>query len=357
VFVIGAGVAGLAAIGAASGLGAIVRANDTRPEVADQVKSMGGEFVAVDYKEEGSGVGGYAKVMSEAFQQAQRATFAKQAKEVDIIITTALIPGKPAPKLITADMVQSMKPGSVIVDLASEQGGNCELTVPGEVAVRHGVTIIGYADLPSRLSRQASTLYATNLLRLIEELCKNKDGAINVNMDDEVIRGATVIKDGAITWPPPPPKLSATPAAAAVAAAAKPVAAPAKVHGHGSGAPVSGVRSALLFGIAALLFLLIGAYAPAAFLGHFTVFVLACFIGYMVVWNVTPSLHTPLMSVTNAISSIIAIGALVQIAPPLAAEGGHDWIRWLALIGIALTAINMFGGFAVTRRMLAMFRK
>jgi NAD(P) transhydrogenase subunit alpha len=359
VFVIGAGVAGLAAIGAASGLGAIVRANDTRPEVADQVKSMGGEFVAVDYKEEGSGVGGYAKVMSEGFQKAQRDTFARQAMEVDIIITTALIPGKPAPKLITAGMVESMKPGSVIVDLASEQGGNCELTVPGEVVVRHGVTIIGYTDLPSRLSKQSSTLYATNLLRLTEELCKTKDGNIDVNMEDEVIRGATVIKEGNITWPPPPPKLSAAPAAAP--AAAKPAAAPAaKGHGHGpSGEQVSGTKMAILFGIAAAIFWAIGAYAPAAFLGHFTVFVLACFVGYMVVWNVTPSLHTPLMSVTNAISSIIAIGALVQIAPPLTAgiERPGDVIRWLAVVGIVLTTINMFGGFAVTRRMLAMFRK
>ncbi len=355
VFVIGAGVAGLAAIGAASGLGAIVRANDTRPEVADQVKSMGGEFVAVDYTEEGSGVGGYAKVMSEGFQKAQRETFAKQAKDVDIIITTALIPGKPAPKLITAEMVQSMRPGSVIVDLAAEQGGNCELTEPGAVVVRHGVTIIGYTDLPSRLARQSSTLYATNLLRLTEELCKNKDGNINVNMDDEVIRGTTVIKEGSITWPPPPPKLSAAPAAVKPAAAPPPP----KAHGHGGGEPASGARIAILFGVAAVLFWLIGAYAPAAFLGHFTVFVLACFVGYMVVWNVTPALHTPLMSVTNAISSIIAIGALVQIAPPLAGgiERPGDWIRWLAVIGIVLTAINMFGGFAVTRRMLAMFRK
>ena len=358
VFIIGAGVAGLAAIGAASGLGAIVRANDTRPEVADQVKSMGGEFVAVDYKEEGSGVGGYAKLMSEGFQKAQRETFAKQAREVDIIITTALIPGKPAPKLITAEMVQSMKPGSVIVDLASEQGGNCELTEPGQVVVKHGVTIIGYTDLPSRLAKQSSTLYGTNLLRLLEELCKNKDGTINVNMEDEVIRGATVIKEGNITWPPPPPKLSAAPA---TPAATKPVApVPTKGgHGHGSGEPASGSRIAVLFGIAALLFWIVGAYAPAAFLGHFTVFVLACFVGYMVVWNVTPSLHTPLMSVTNAISSIIAIGALVQVAPPLSAgiERPGDWIRWLAVIGIVLTSINMFGGFSVTRRMLAMFRK
>jgi NAD(P) transhydrogenase subunit alpha len=357
VFVIGAGVAGLAAIGAASGLGAIVRANDTRPEVADQVKSMGGEFVAVNYQEEGSGTGGYAKVMSEGYQKTQREVFARQAMDVDIIITTALIPGKPAPKLITAGMVETMRPGSVIVDLAAEQGGNCELTVPGEVVVRHGVTIIGYTDLPSRLSKQSSTLYATNLLRLTEELCKNKDGTINVNFDDEVIRGTTVLKQGEVTWPPPPPKLSAAPAQAP---AAKPVTPPAKAHGHGAPSePASGGRIAVLFCVAALLFWLIGAYAPAAFLGHFTVFVLACFVGYMVVWNVTPSLHTPLMSVTNAISSIIAIGALVQIAPPVAmgVERPADWVRWLAVIGIVLTTVNMFGGFAVTRRMLAMFRK
>jgi len=358
VFVIGAGVAGLAAIGAASGLGAIVRANDTRPEVGDQVVSMGGEFVTVNYEEEGAGVGGYAKVMSEAFQKAQREVFAKQAKEVDIIITTALIPGKPAPKLITADMVQSMKPGSVIVDMAAEQGGNCELTEPGQVVVRHGVTIIGYTDLPSRLAKQSSTLYATNLFRLSEELCKGKDGVIDVNMEDEVIRGTTVIKDGAVTWPPPAPKLSAVPPAAK-AAAARPVAAP-KGHGHGgSGAPMPARTIAIFLVVGALLFWFIGAHAPSAFLAHFTVFVLACFVGYMVIWNVTPALHTPLMSVTNAISSIIAIGALVQVAPPIAAaaERPEAWILGLAVLSIALVAINMFGGFAVTQRMLEMFRK
>jgi len=358
VFVIGAGVAGLAAIGTASGLGAIVRANDTRPEVGDQVKSMGGEFVNVDYQEEGSGVGGYARVMSEGFLQAQADVFAKQAKDVDIIITTALIPGKPAPRLITAEMVKSMKPGSVIVDLAAEQGGNCELTVPHEVTVRHGVTIIGYSDLPSRLSRQSSTLYATNLLRLAEELCKTKDGIIHVNMEDEVLRGTTVIKEGGITWPPPPPKISAAPPVAARAAPA----APAAKKGHGgASAPAAGRSVAILFAIGAALFWFIGANAPAAFVSHFTVFVLACFVGYMVVWNVTPALHTPLMSVTNAISSIIAIGALVQVAPPFAAEAGADrpeiWILGLAVTALALTSINMFGGFAVTRRMLQMFRK
>jgi NAD(P) transhydrogenase subunit alpha len=357
VFIAGAGVAGLAAIGTAAGLGAIVRANDTRAEVADQVKSLGGEFVKVEYEEEGSGGGGYAKVMSEGFQQAQREMYAKQAREVDIIITTALIPGKPAPKLITAEMVQSMKPGSVIVDMAAERGGNCELTEPGKAVVKHGVTIVGYTDLNSRLAKQSSTLYANNLYRLTEELCKTRDGTINVNMDDDAIRGLTVIKDGEITWPAPALKLPA--AAPKPAAAVK--AAPPKAHGRG-GAPASSGKTAVLFGVVALLFLLIGAYAPAAFLGHFTVFVLACFVGYMVVWNVTPALHTPLMSVTNAISSIITIGALVQIAPPVGLLSGFvdrpdEWIRWLAVVAMALTAVNMFGGFAVTRRMLSMFRK
>ena len=351
VFIAGAGVAGLAAIGTAAGLGAIVRANDTRAEVADQVVSLGGEFVKVDYEEEGSGGGGYAKVMSEGFLQAQRDMYAKQAREVDIIITTALIPGKPAPKLITAEMVKSMKPGSVIVDMAAERGGNCELTVPGEAVVRHGVTIVGYTDLASRLAKQSSTLYGTNLWRLAEELCKAKDGIANINMEDEAIRGLTVTKEGSITWPPPPPKQVAAPAAAKPAAPAQAK----KGHGHGGGGePMAGSKLAIVFGVAALMFWFVGANAPGAFLAHFTVFVLACFVGYMVVWNVTPALHTPLMSVTNAISSIIAIGALVQIAPP---AGTTDWIRWLAVAGIVLTTINMFGGFAVTQRMLAMFRK
>ncbi|MHB1360049.1 MAG: Re/Si-specific NAD(P)(+) transhydrogenase subunit alpha [Rhodocyclaceae bacterium] len=361
VFIAGAGVAGLAAIGAAASLGAIVRANDTRAEVADQVVSLGGEFVKVDYEEEGSGGGGYAKVMSEGFQQAQREMYAKQAREVDIIITTALIPGKPAPRLISAAMVESMKPGSVIVDMAAEQGGNCELTEPGQVVVRHGVTLIGYTDLVSRLARQSSTLYATNLFRLTEELCKTQsvksDGTIDINMEDDAIRGLTVIKEGNITWPPPPLKQSAAPPAKPAA----PVAAAKKGHGHGApSAPLAGTTLAIMFGVAAALFWFVGAHAPASFLAHFTVFVLACFVGYMVVWNVTPALHTPLMSVTNAISSIIAIGALVQIAPPLADLGTgrpDEWIRWIAFVGIALTAVNMFGGFAVTRRMLAMFQK
>ncbi|WP_233887075.1 Re/Si-specific NAD(P)(+) transhydrogenase subunit alpha [Paraburkholderia flagellata] len=358
VFIAGAGVAGLAAIGTAASLGAIVRANDTRAEVADQVKSLGGEFVKVDYDEEGSGGGGYAKVMSEGFQHAQRAMYAQQARDADIIITTALIPGKPAPKLITAEMVQSMKPGSVIVDMAAEQGGNCELTVPGEAVVRHGVTIVGYTDLASRLARQSSTLYGNNLLRVVEELCKTKDGTINVDFDDDAIRGLTVIKEGNITWPPPPikpPAVAPKPQPAATAAAAAPK------KGHGSSEPMSAKSLAIAFGIGALAFLMVGLFAPTTFLSHFTVFVLACFVGYMVIWNVTPSLHTPLMSVTNAISSIIAIGALVQVAPPLGGSAAGDrrsgLILGLAVGALALTAVNMFGGFAVTRRMLAMFRK
>jgi NAD(P) transhydrogenase subunit alpha len=295
--------------------------------------------------------------MSDAFLQAQRETFMRQAKEVDIIITTALIPGKPAPKLITAEMVKSMKPGSVIVDMAAEQGGNCELTEPGKAVVKHGVTIVGYTDLASRMARQSSTLYGTNLFRLTEELCKTKDGVINVNMEDDAIRGLTVVKNGEITWPAP-----------ALAAAPKPAAAPAaapaakKGHGHGEpSGPMPAGKLLVVAAVAAVLFVLVGAYAPAAFLSHFTVFVLACFVGYMVVWNVTPSLHTPLMSVTNAISSIIAIGALVQIAPPVDAAGAasrpNTLILTMAVIALVLTAINMFGGFAVTRRMLAMFRK
>ena len=354
VFIAGAGVAGLAAIGAAASLGAIVRANDTRAEVADQVVSLGGEFVKVNYEEEGSGGGGYAKVMSEGFQAAQREMYAQQTKECDIIITTALIPGKPAPKLITAEMVRNMKPGSVIVDMAAEQGGNCELTEPGKAVVKHGVTIVGYTDLASRMARQSSTLYGTNLFRLTEELCKTKDGVINVNMEDDAIRGLTVIKEGAITWPAPPLVVAAKPAP-------KPAAAPTAKKGHGHGepsGPMPAGQLAIVAGVAAVLFFLVGAYAPAAFLSHFTVFVLACFVGYMVVWNVKPALHTPLMSVTNAISSIIAIGALVQISPIAnAAARPNTLIIVLASIALVLTAINMFGGFAVTQRMLAMFRK
>ena len=344
VFIIGAGVAGLAAIGAANGLGAIVRATDTRPEVGDQIRSLGAEFVPVEYQEEGTGVGGYAKVMSEGYQRAQLAMIAKQCQEVDVVITTALIPGKPAPRLITAEMVQSMQPGSVIVDLAAEQGGNCELTVPGEVVERHGVRIIGYTDLPSRMARQSSQLYATNLLRLIEELTPAKDGNMLVNMDDEMIRGATVIKEGEITWPPPPPKLSAAPPGA------KPAAAPVPPAPKKPLIPAA-LQSLVVLAVGGLALAWLGTVAPPAFMAHLMVFVLACFVGYMVIWNVTPALHTPLMSVTNAISSIIAIGALIQISAP------GFLLTVLAIAALILTTINMAGGFWVTQRMLRMFRR
>jgi len=344
VLVIGAGVAGLSALGAASGLGAIVRAFDTRPEVRDQVKSMGAEFLELNFREEGSGVGGYAKQMSPEFIKAEMELFAKQAKEVDIIITTALIPGKPAPKLITAEMVRSMKPGSVIVDMASEQGGNCELTEPGKVVVKHGVTLIGYTDLPSRLAKQSSQLYGTNLWRLLEEMTPQKNGELTINMDDEVIRGATVVKAGEITWPPPAPKLSAAPPSAAAAKPAAPAAAAAP-----AAKSKRGPLLAIILGGLALL--AIGQYAPAAFMGQFTVFVLAIFVGYMVVWNVSASLHTPLMSVTNAISGIIAIGAILQIS------SGSWIVQLLAAGAILVSTINIVGGFWVTQRMLNMFRK
>ncbi len=298
----------------------------------------------LDFKEEGAGVGGYAKVMSPEFIKAEMALFAAQAKEVDIIITTALIPGKPAPKLITAEMVKSMKAGSVIVDLASEQGGNCELTEPGRVAKTHGVTIIGYTDMPSRLAAQSSQLYATNLRHLLTDMCPKKDGELVVNFDDEVVRGATVVKGHEITWPPPPPKLSAAPAVPKPAAPANKAAGVEREKPSAAGTVV-----ALVVAAAALIGL--GYVAPPDFMPHFTVFVLAVFVGYMVVWNVTPALHTPLMSVTNAISSIIIIGGLLQIS------SAEPLVMWIAGLTVTLTSINIAGGFAVTRRMLEMFRK
>jgi len=341
VLVIGAGVAGLAAIGAAHSMGAIVRSFDTRPEVKEQIESMGAEFLMLDFaNEDGTGEGGYAKVMSAEFIAAEMALFAAQAREVDIIITTALIPGKPAPRLITAAMVESMQDGSVIVDLAAEQGGNCELTEPGKVATHHGVTVIGYTDLPSRLATQSSQLYATNLRHLLTDLTPGKDGQIVVNMEDEVIRGATVCKDGQTTWPPPAPKLSAAPA--------KPKPAPAPVAEEKKPSVVGPLIGMVVAGLALLG---LGAVAPPSFMAHFTVFVLACFVGYMVIWNVKPALHTPLMSVTNAISSIIVIGALLQISSEVEA------VKWTAAATVLLTSVNIFGGFAVTRRMLEMFRR
>lgn len=340
VLVIGAGVAGLAAIGAAKSMGAIVRAFDTRPEVKEQIESMDAEFLMLDFKEDGSGSGGYAKTMSKEFIEAEMALFARQALEVDIIITTALIPGKPAPQLITAEMVESMKPGSIIVDLAAEQGGNCALTEKDQVVVKHGVTLIGYTNLPSRLANQASQLYATNLRHLLTDLTPEKDGNLFVNMEDEVIRGATIIKAGEITWPAPPPKLSAAPAVAVNNVPSTELVKPKSVVEKWLPILVAGV---VLFGV--------GSSAPESFLSHFTVFVLACFVGYQVIWNVSPSLHTPLMSVTNAISGIIVIGALVQVSAPQAI------IQILSGLAILIASINIVGGFWVTRRMLEMFRK
>jgi NAD(P) transhydrogenase subunit alpha len=341
VLVIGAGVAGLAAIGAAKSMGAIVRSFDTRPEVKEQVESMDAEFLMLDFADEdGAGEGGYAKVMSDEFIKAEMALFAEQAEDVDIIITTALIPGKPAPRLITADMVASMKDGSVIVDLAAEQGGNCELTEPDKVVQKNGVSIIGYTDLPSRLAAQSSQLYGTNLRHLLTDMTPEKDGNAVVDMNDEVIRGATVCTGGETTWPPPPPKLSAAPQKA------EPAPMPAVVEKKPS---IAGPIVATIIGGLALLGL--GAVAPESFMAHFTVFVLACFVGYMVIWNVSPALHTPLMSVTNAISSIIVIGALMQISST------NNVIMWVAVLTVLITSINIAGGFAVTRRMLEMFRK
>ena len=343
VLVIGAGVAGLAAIGAARSMGAIVRAFDTRPEVKEQVESMDAEFLMLDFDDEdGSGEGGYAKVMSDEFIKAEMALFAEQARDVDIIVTTALIPGKPAPRLITAEMVASMKDGSVVVDLAAEQGGNCELTVPDEVVVKHGVSIIGYTDLPSRLATQASQLYATNLRHLLTDMTPAKDGQLVLDLEDEVIRGATICTGGETIWPPPAPKLSVAPPKA------EPAPAPV-VEKAEEKRSVIGPLLAMALGGLALLGL--GAVAPPSFMAHFTVFVLACFVGYMVIWNVTPALHTPLMSVTNAISSIIIIGALLQIS------SADKLIMWIAAFTVLITSVNIAGGFAVTRRMLDMFRK
>ncbi len=344
VLVIGAGVAGLAAIGAAHSLGAVVRAFDTRLEVADQIKSMGGEFLKLDFKQEdGSSSDGYAKVMSDEFIKAEMELFAKQAKEVDIIITTAAIPGKPAPRLITKEMVESMKSGSVIVDLASATGGNCELTVEGKITTTaNGVKIIGYSDLAARLPAQSSQLYGTNLVNLAKLLCKNKDGQINIDFEDVVLRNMTVTKDGEVTFPPPKISVSAAPAA-------KPAAAPQqKVEQR----QVSKKLKVSCVAALVIAFALIGLFAPEKFLPHFTVFVLACVCGYYVVWNVTHSLHTPLMSVTNAISGIIVVGAVLQIS-----SGSSIIISIFAFIGVLIASINIFGGFAVTRRMLAMFRK
>ncbi|WP_163834250.1 Re/Si-specific NAD(P)(+) transhydrogenase subunit alpha [Spartinivicinus ruber] len=354
ILIIGAGVAGLAAVGTAKSMGAIVKAFDTRPIVKEQVESLGGEFLTVDIEEDGSGSGGYAKEMSQSFIDAEMALFREQAKDVDIVITTALIPGKPAPKLWLADMVETMKEGSVIVDLASQQGGNCELTEPGEKVIKHGVTIIGYTNLPSLSPTQASTLYATNLVHLLSELSPEKNGTININFDDEVIRATTVVKDGNITWPPPPiqPSIPTPAPTSAQAKSQSTVTAqttqPEKIHDK-----KTTTKQLIAFWLVAGLCLLgIGKSAPPEFVTHFTVFILSIFIGWQVIWNVSHSLHTPLMSVTNAISGIVVVGALLQIT-----GSGSGVITFLAFIAVLIATINIAGGFFVTHRMLKMFRK
>jgi NAD(P) transhydrogenase subunit alpha len=342
VLVIGAGVAGLAAIGAARGLGAIVRAFDTRAEVREQVQSMGADFLTVSLQEDGSGAGGYAKQMSKEFIAAEMALFALQAQEVDIIITTALIPGKPAPVLITEDMVKSMRQGSVIVDMAAEAGGNCSLTRPGEVIEQHGVTIIGYVDLPSRLAPTASQLYGSNLTHLLADMGGGK--AFHIDLEDEVVRGAIVLRDGELLWPPPPTSVPAKPIERKERAPSIPPPLPKKEeHGKAS-------LGVIVAALAALV--LAGAFAPAAFVGHLTVFVLSCFIGWQVVWNVTPALHTPLMSVTNAVSGIILVGGMLQISGPIESP-----VAILSAVAVLIATINIAGGFLVTQRMLKMFQR
>jgi len=346
VMVIGAGVAGLAAIGAAKSLGAVVRAFDVRPEVQQQIESLGAEVLRLDMKEDGAGVGGYAKEMTPEFIKAEMDLFARQAMEVDIVVTTALVPGKPAPKLITAGMIESMRDGSVVVDLAAEQGGNCDLTRAGAVIVHHGVTVIGYTDLPSRMATQSSELYAANLAHLVGELTPAGDGKAVVDMEDEVIRGATVMKDG-VPMPPPPPRA----AAPAPVPARNPPLLAAQVDPRHAERPPRRVASLVALGAAAVALGWVGTQAPSGFMEHLTVFVLACFLGYHVIWNVTPALHTPLMSVTNAISGIIVVGALL-----LAGSASH-FVAVLAAVSVLIASINIAGGFWVTQRMLKMFRR
>jgi H+-translocating NAD(P) transhydrogenase subunit alpha len=353
VLVVGAGVAGLAAIGTATSLGAITYAFDVRPEVAEQIESMGAQFVFLEFEQtqDGAATGGYAAPSSPEFREKQLAKFRELAPEIDIVITTALIPGRPAPKLWTADMVQAMKPGSVIVDLAAERGGNCDLTVPDEkVVTDNSVTIIGYTDFPSRMAAQASTLYANNVRHMLTDLTPNKDGLIHHNMDDDVIRGATVTHQGAITYPPPPPKVQAI-------AAAKPKEkvrelTPEEKRAQEAAAFRSQTKTQVgLLVAGGLLIALVGAYAPASFMAHFIVFALACFVGFQVIWSVSHSLHTPLMAVTNAISGIVVLGALLQV-------GSSHWlVVSLASLSFLIATINIVGGFLVTRRMLAMFQK
>jgi len=353
VLVVGAGVAGLAAIGTATSLGAITYAFDVRPEVAEQIESMGAEFVYLEFEEaqqDGAATGGYAAPSSPEFREKQLAKFRELAPDVDIVITTALIPGRDAPKLWLADMVAAMKPGSVVVDLAAERGGNCDLTVPDEKIVsENGVTVVGYSDFPSRMAAQSSTLYATNIRHMMSDLTPEKNGQVHHNMEDDVIRGATVAHEGAVTFPPPPPKVQAI--------AAKPKeTVPEKTPEERRAEEVAAFQQqtknqVTLLAVGGALMLLVGAYAPASFMQHFIVFVLSVFVGFQVIWNVSHSLHTPLMAVTNAISSIIILGAVLQIG------SGSFLVILLAAISVFFAGINIFGGFLVTRRMLAMFQK
>lgn len=353
VLIVGAGVAGLAAIGTAVSLGAIVNAFDVRPEVAEQIESMGANFVFLEFedKQDGAATGGYAAPSSPEFREKQLAKFRELAPEMDIVITTALIPGRPAPKLWTEDMVKMMKTGSVIIDLAAERGGNCDLTVPDQkIVTDNGVTIVGYTDFPSRMATQASTLYSTNIRHMLTDLTPKKDGVIVHNMEDDVIRGATVAHQGAVTYPPPPPKVAAIAAAKPKEKVKEPT--PEEKRAAEAAAFKAETRNqvGMLLGGGALI-LLAGLFAPASFMSHFIVFVLACFVGFQVIWNVSHSLHTPLMAVTNAISSIIILGALMQI-------GSGNWlVVILAALSVFMAGINIFGGFMVTRRMLAMFQK
>lgn len=353
VLVIGAGVAGLAAIGTATSLGAVVHAFDVRPEVAEQIESMGANFVFLEFEaaQDGAATGGYAAPSSPEFREKQLAKFRELAPEMDIVITTALIPGRDAPKLWLADMVAMMKPGSVIIDLAAERGGNCDLTVADQKVVSdNGVTVIGYTDFPSRMAAQSSTLYATNIRHMMTDLTPKKDGVIDHNMDDDVIRGATVTHKGAITYPPPPPKVQAIAAAKPREKVKEPT--PEEKRAAEAAAFKAQTRSQVtLLAVGGALMLLAGLYAPASFMSHFIVFVLSVFVGFQVIWNVSHSLHTPLMAVTNAISSIIILGALMQIG------SGSFLVIILAALSVFMAGINIFGGFMVTRRMLAMFQK
>jgi NAD(P) transhydrogenase subunit alpha len=353
VLVVGAGVAGLAAIGTATSLGAVVHAFDVRPEVAEQIESMGASFVFLEFEQghDSAATGGYAAPSSPEFREKQLAKFRELAPEIDIVITTALIPGRPAPVLWTADMVAMMKPGSVIVDLAAERGGNCELTVPDEkVVTGNGVTVVGYTDFPSRMATQASTLYATNIRHMLTDLTPSKDGVIHHNMEDDVIRGATVAHAGAVTWPPPPPKIQAI-------AAPRPVARARELSPEERRAEETlrfqgeTRRQVTLLVVGAALLGLVGLFAPASFMAHLIVFALACFVGFQVIWSVSHSLHTPLMAVTNAISGIIILGALLQMG------SGHWLVVILSAVGVLIATVNIVGGFLVTRRMLAMFQR